>query len=727
MSEVYMDSETLSGITAIASTCVRRQSGTLGRTVDESEKFNLVPFNRRQGIPRAFMLSAATADGRIVTFGACLLKTIGTLTPSRLRVRFRVVALASDSGIQTIKVRKRLSVSTLGGQAGTAAAGILIGSYRALLESTGAIDVHSGNILVGASASRSIASLTILKRRVRVRSAAISSLGGLSAVKTRKRLSSSTLSTVCNTIVAKKRLRTAAVTASAVISNTQPLRRVRTSKSTLSGVCTIPTTVTRERWKRRTISGDTTMKVAYYTTQHVTLAMYALSSLEVSAARSPREAFNDDVRQVVPRVVVYFEDGVATTFDMDNITSFELLEELKADTALPFGAVSSNMLTFSIDNTNGIFNPTNSSSPYYGKMKPNLVVEPYIGIYVTKDILTYVPLGTFKTTNWAPTENLDVTVTCYDELYFLANENVPTLGVQHNISIKDFTLLVLSELSVTSDRVIFDGNFDTVLDAAWLPSGGAVTGLQLIAVASHSFLFIDRQNRYVFKQVDLTKEATAIINDDNQIINASIPLNYDGTYSQMTVNCCTPTLTEGEIVTSLSDLDIEHGTNTIELSKFSKGPVATLEEGTITGTDCYITGISYGAWDYALEVYNGGSATHEDVTLIGTVINSSITPYTVEDADYAKIIGKREITINNHLIQSAAVAQSYLTNFFPFLKNPTGKVVMSVRGNPAIQLGEVLSVSDNAEHLDDEHVMVYRSVLQFDSGLSGTLEGYRLP
>ena len=82
--------------------------------------------------------------------------------------------------------------------------------------------------------------------------------------------------------------------------------------------------------------------------------------------------YNSQDRCIVWKLDIYF-DGInkePLSITRDNyLIDADLLEEASADSKDPFGSVSSNELSFSLYNENGMFSPTVATGEYYGKIK----------------------------------------------------------------------------------------------------------------------------------------------------------------------------------------------------------------------------------------------------------------------------------------------------------------------------------------------------------------------
>lgn len=89
-----------------------------------------------------------------------------------------------------------------------------------------------------------------------------------------------------------------------------------------------------------------------------------------------------DQRRWIPKVEVYFDGDAqpATVFDGDDVITISPLEESRAESDNPLGTVSANEISITFDNSGRNFTPTNSAGAYYGKLKPNIMVKPYLGL-----------------------------------------------------------------------------------------------------------------------------------------------------------------------------------------------------------------------------------------------------------------------------------------------------------------------------------------------------------
>jgi len=450
------------------------------------------------------------------------------------------------------------------------------------------------------------------------------------------------------------------------------------------------------------------------------------SALYCSTEISLGDAINANTRQIYSRMEIYF-DGLSqapVSLTKDIVMSAKLLEELKADTGKPLGAVSSNVLTLSILNLNGMFTPTNTAGPYHGKLVPQVPIKAYIIIRVgSADI--EVALGTFYSSDWkSPNSTLETSLTCYDKLYTLAQKELPAVKMQRDTTIKRLFVLIFDLLGLSSEEYNVSAELDIPLAYGWLPQGTVGTALQWLAEACFGIVFMDRYNIIQVQRLDFTQAPIFILTGDTQIQDSDIPTRYNDIYSVLNMNYYIPELGNPESLVNLTDITIPPGTTTFTAVAFSKGPVALVSYAGITGTaDVTIRVTKNTSWDIDLEIVNPGTEVKGTITVFGKVINPVCIPIRYEDVELRGIIGEKIYKVENQLIQNAIYAGQYATNMFQLVTNPNGVVQTTIRGNPQIELGETVTIRDDSSKAANVNAIVIRTELDFATGLEGTLEG----
>ena len=147
--------------------------------------------------------------------------------------------------------------------------------------------------------------------------------------------------------------------------------------------------------------------------------------------------FNTPSRQIVMRLDIFFDglqsDPLIITKD-NYLMDATLLEEIGAEDSNPLGTISANELSFSLYNSDGIFSPTNTNSPYYGKIKTNVPIIPYIRPETTDNTeVNWIKMGEYYVSNWnATVTGAAASITADDKLQQVFLEPAPVIPVGLN-------------------------------------------------------------------------------------------------------------------------------------------------------------------------------------------------------------------------------------------------------------------------------------------------------
>ena len=89
-------------------------------------------------------------------------------------------------------------------------------------------------------------------------------------------------------------------------------------------------------------------------------------------AASTDAMYNAESRYIHERFLIYFTSVPLEVTKSNYLVSSSVLEESSKLSDSPFGTITSNELTLSLFNESGLFNPQNTSSPYYGQIKKGI-------------------------------------------------------------------------------------------------------------------------------------------------------------------------------------------------------------------------------------------------------------------------------------------------------------------------------------------------------------------
>lgn len=430
-------------------------------------------------------------------------------------------------------------------------------------------------------------------------------------------------------------------------------------------------------------------------------------------------AIDADSRHIIPRVLVYFSE-TATEFNGDDIISLHLLEEAKAETGNPLGAVSANELTITFDNTNHDFTPTNTESPYYGLLKPNVKIEAFLLIETAADIYEEIPLGEFYTAEW-----VEATVTGYDILYTVGDTDLPMIPVMEDTTVGAMFAALFAASGITNYSI--DPTLTQDIELGWLPKGKVRQAIQYLCVTGNCFVNVDRSGKTKAFKNAISGTPVATLTDDNQIITAQNPQKYLGIYNVVKITYAAPSLMERQEILNLEDIEIPAAGEVMDPADFNEAPIGRVEKVRLKGADnSAITEMEYDAWSLILTVSNTGD--DEEVTIKATGYPISINERSKEVEDSALVAewGRKELSIENRLIQNGRIAKDYIDALLVLAKDPFSKFNLEVYGNPALEIGDIIAVLDPTDKIPLTNIVIERITLDYDGALSGTMDGRKL-
>jgi len=430
-------------------------------------------------------------------------------------------------------------------------------------------------------------------------------------------------------------------------------------------------------------------------------------------------------------VEIYFDgdDAAPTTFTETDVIRWQLLEEAQAEGSTPLGAVSSNEFILVLNNVDGDFTPSNTSSPYYGKLLPNVLVKAYCKLEVPlKTTVSYykVHLGNYRTKDWtSPTNSIEATVVCYDDIYTLGQKTTPQLPAVQNVNLQQLTRNLLRGLDLDLSEFEID-EFLQEISIGWFLSGLVLNNLQLLATRGYGAIYGTRDELIKFRAYKNLEEATYYLDDTNQIVNADLPQVYYNTYSRVSVKYYIPYV--GETSTLLNtEVTVPPGGLTLDRLEVS-GPVGIYEGiSVIYASDVTVGSMSAGANDISIEFLNT-SDNEETVTLIvkGKKIEYNEAYVEVEDTDMISKIGNVTLEITaNHLIQNRTSATTLANYILQIVKEPSAYVNVEIMGNPAILLTHTINIDYPNASIEDIDIVPLRIEHNFDGGMSGRIYGIK--
>lgn len=439
-----------------------------------------------------------------------------------------------------------------------------------------------------------------------------------------------------------------------------------------------------------------------------------------------KTAINADSRYIIPKVLVYFDNDTSNpvSFEGDDITSIQFLEEAKSESGNPLGIVSANEITIGFDNSARSFTPTNTAGAYYGRIRPNILVKAFLGLQISAAVFEYIPLGVFRTGDWeTPSSSVEATVTCYDNLYALGNKAIPMLPVKGNTTIYAMFEALFLALNLSSDQYAIDASLNQPISIGYLPKGKVRDALQLLSVAGNCNVTANRYGVICARSNFKTGSPVVILTDHNQIISAENPQKYLDAYNSVKISYKLPYLKDSASLLKVQNLVIPTGGLTLEEIEFTTSPVAIVSQVILSDhINAVVSSMKYGANTITVALANPGTSETVTLEVTGQAIDMINSNYTNEDSALVAAWGKRELEIDNDLIQSLDIAQSYAGPLLQFIKDPLANFSLSIRGDPAIEVNDIIEIQNPTDKIGTVNIVPIRITLNYAGTLDATMD-----
>lgn len=395
--------------------------------------------------------------------------------------------------------------------------------------------------------------------------------------------------------------------------------------------------------------------------------------------------FNNASRYLDVRLDIYFTSTPLSVSKSDYLIDADWLEEGSAESSNPFGAISSNELSFRLFNDNGMFSPTNVSSPYFGKIKAGVPVELFIKPVYDAEEVEWVQLGRYYITGWdAQVTGTYADVVANDIWYYIFSGQMINYPVTQNISYYTLLTEVFSALNYT---VTVDATLTTVLPYAYV-SKTLKEFLSKVLPSSLAFAICDKVGAPMIEAFIKARTLRATLYDTDQIkiINAkqSITKAYDG----VTMNYVIPKLSDVTELVAAIQIEVPIGTSTVQNIAYTHSPVWDLTHVIVRDVDNIVNVVSYNSTQELLSVTvnnTGSAAAIIDVYAYGKFVD--YTPVVLTDT------GTSLLQAGNEYVQTAAhaiVVKDILNNFVTV---DYSTLTAQIRGNPLLSIGDKITIS----------------------------------
>jgi hypothetical protein len=426
--------------------------------------------------------------------------------------------------------------------------------------------------------------------------------------------------------------------------------------------------------------------------------------------------------------IIEFFTSIREVYETGDLVSIRLLEEREASQgSLPVGNISANELTLTLNNEDKKFDIDNEYSPLKNLLKPNRRIQVWLGTEIGGD-MEWVPLGTFWSLDWdSPDDTLEATVTARDRMELLRKSTFQTSQVQQNKSLYELAEIVLQDAGLTSDEYIIDTDLQSiVVPYAWFNPISHREALRRIAEAGLAAAFQNRDGKIQIESFLISGDEPVLeITEDDYFPPLRAPSRQDQVANEIIVDTqpLRPATTPEEVYRSNEPITIP-ASSTKTVTAFYNSPpvieaVASLDN---PPAEVSITDATYYGWGASVKIRNAND-TDKQVTL---VIQGK--PLTVQNKERAIARDETSITENgalrfefpaNPLVQTLSQAQAIADALLASVKDPRRDLEVDWRGNPALLLGDRITVKGKDYH-------VIRQEIDWAGALSARLTGRKV-
>ena len=409
--------------------------------------------------------------------------------------------------------------------------------------------------------------------------------------------------------------------------------------------------------------------------------------------------------------------GLVSTvvYEGANVVDIVLLEEVSAETGHPLGSVSANECSVQLINLDNRFTARNINSPYYNMLLSSVKFQPFLGVETTPNVYDYVPLGNFFSGDWAaPSGSLEASLVGNDRLYSLMSKPVPEIPLALDTTIVALFTSLFDAMGILNYYI--DPTLTQAVPFGWVPTGNFGETTQALSTAGNCYVFVSKLDVLTVKALDNTLLPVAQFMDDS-VITVDNPQFGRNAHTSVSVNCYIPTVQKPEIIAELTGITIPVGETTFNNVKFTDGPVYKVSQVVLVGNDdARLVDFSWSPWSVTLKLL----ATIADVVSVIVYGHRIIGTSTTVVQNVNQNEGST-LSIESDLIQSTTLAASYANIIASSLQDPLAMILASVRGNPAVELLDVVTVSNESGKFPSVNAIVISSKLTFDGGLSAEL------
>jgi len=426
--------------------------------------------------------------------------------------------------------------------------------------------------------------------------------------------------------------------------------------------------------------------------------------------------------------IIEFFTSIREVYETGDLVSIRLLEEREASQgSLPVGNISSNEISLALNNESKKFDLDNENSPLKNLLKPNRRIHVWLGTEIGGD-MEWVPLGVFWSLDWdSPDDTLEATVTARDRMELLRKGTYQISQVQQNKSLYELAELVLQDAGLASDEYAIDEALDDiVIPYSWFNPVSHREALRCIAEAGLAAAFQNRDGKIQIESFLISGDEPVLeITEDDYFPPLRAPSRQDQAANEIIVDTqpLRPASTAEEVYRSNEPITIP-GNSTKTVTAFYNQPPVIEAAASLDSPSAGVSIVdaTYYGWGASVKIQNT-NATDKQATLV--IQGKPLTVRNKERAiarDEASILENGVLRFEfpaNPLVQTISQAQAIADTLLASVKEPRRDIEVEWRGNPALLLGDRVTVKNQDYH-------VIRQEIDWAGALSARLTGRKV-
>jgi len=322
--------------------------------------------------------------------------------------------------------------------------------------------------------------------------------------------------------------------------------------------------------------------------------------------------------------------------------------------------------------------------------------------------IVWIPLGTFWSIDWdSPDDSLEAIVTARDRMELLRKSTFQTSQVLQNKSLYELAELVLQDAGLASDEYAIDEALDDiVIPYSWFNPVSHREALRRIAEAGLAAAFQNRDGKIQIESFLITGDEPVLeITEDDYFPPLRAPSRQDQVANEIVVDTqpLRPTSAAEEVYRSNEPITIPASSSRTITAYYNKQPVIdALASLDTPPAGVSISDATYYGWGATVKIQNT-NGTDQQVTLVITG-----KPLEVRNKERATARDEESIRENgvltyefpeNPLVQTLSQAQAIADTLLASVKDPRRDIEVEWRGNPALLLGDRVTVKGKDYHV----------------------------